>query len=169
MKPFEENEEVVGDNQGREEEVERKEEMGSAIEDEEGEEGIKVTMGKAEKAPSKEEVAMHMVNHIPFRSWCNHCVRGKAHGNPHKRRKVKELENREPIVSVDYAFMHDNQGEKEEKGMPIMVIKDRRTRIMRARVVPQKGGHSYGIKVLSGVIESLGHSKIILKSVKDQR
>ena len=45
-----------------------------------------------------------------------------------------------------------------------MVIKDRRTKVIRARVVPQKGNHAYGIKVLSGVIESLGHLKIILKS-----
>ena len=73
-------------------------------------------------------------------------------------------ETREPIVSVDYMFTHDNQGEGEEKGMPIMVVKDRKTRIIRARVVPQKGNHWYGIKVLSGIVESLGHSKVILKS-----
>ena len=48
--------------------------------------------------------------------------------------------------------------------MPIIVIKDRKTRIIRARVVPQKGNHAYGIKVVSGVIESLGHSRVILKS-----
>ena len=45
-----------------------------------------------------------------------------------------------------------------------MVIKDRKIRTIRARVVPQKGNHWYGIKVLTGVLESLGHSKIILKS-----
>ena len=33
--------------------------------------------------------------------------------------------------------MHDNQAEGDERGMPIMVIKDRNTRIIRARVVPQ--------------------------------
>ena len=67
-------------------------------------------------------------------------------------------------MSVDYTFMHDNQAESEEKGMPVMVIKDRSTRIIRARVVIQKGSHWCSIKVLSGVIESLGHSKVILKS-----
>ena len=130
----------------------------------EEEEGIEVKVGKAKKGPSKEEVARHMVNHIPFRSWCSHCVKGKAHGNQHRRRKVVKDEIREPIVSVDYMFMHDNQGEGEERGMPIMVVKDRKTRVIRARVVPQKGNHGYGIKVLSGVIESLGHSRVILKS-----
>jgi len=105
-----------------------------------------------------------VVNRIPFRSWCSHCVKGKANCNPHRRRKTIDEESREPIVSVDYMLMHDSQGEGEEKGMPIMVIKDRKTRTIRARVVPQKGNHWYGIKILSGVIESLGHSKIILKS-----
>ena len=68
-------------------------------------------------------------------------MKGKAHGNQHRRRKTMEDEAREPIVSVDYMFVHDNQGEGEEKGMPIMVVKDRKTRIIRARVVPQKGNH----------------------------
>ena len=90
------------------------------------EEGNAVKVGKMEKAPSKEEVARHMVNHVPFRSWCVHCVKGKAHGNQHRRRKAIEGETREPVVSVDYMFMHDNQGEGEEKGMPIMVVKDRK-------------------------------------------
>ena len=71
-----------------------------------------------------------------------------------------EGEEREPVISVDCMFMHDNQGEGEERGMPIMVIKDRKTKIIRARVVPQKGNHGYGIKVLSGVVESLGHSML---------
>jgi len=51
--------------------------------------------------------------------------------------------------------------------MPIMVSKDRRTRIIRARVVPQKGSHWYGIQVFSGVVESLGHPEVILKSVQE--
>ena len=128
------------------------------------EEGVAVKIGKNEEVPTKEEVKTHMVNHIPFRSWCSHCVKGKAHSNPHRRTKAIEGGIREPVVSVDYMFMHDNQGEGEENGMPIMVVIDRKTRIIRARVVPQKGNHGYGIKVLTGVLESLGQSKVILKS-----
>ena len=137
MRPFE-HEEGEGGNQEKGNLEREKEEEDEAISVEE-EEGIEVRVGKTEKAPTKEEVAMHMVNHIPFRSWCSHCVKGKAHGNQHKRRKGVELEDREPIVSVDYMFMHDNQGEGEEKGMPIMVVKDRKTWIIRARVVPPEG------------------------------
>ena len=165
MRPFEQ-EEGEGDNQDRDssDKEDKDKEGGDEAISLEEEEGIAVQVGKAEKAPSKEEVARHMVNQSPFRSWCVHCIKGKALGSPLRRRKAIESGNREPIVSVDYMFMHDNQGESEEKGMPIMVIKDRKTRMVRARVVPQKGNHAYGIKVLSGVLESLGHSKVILKS-----
>ena len=82
MRPFEDEEakvdnrsdnagEQVGDNQGEGSAVGKDEEEDGAISEEEEEEGIKVAIGKAERAPSKEEVAMHMVNHIPFRSRCS--------------------------------------------------------------------------------------------------
>ena len=111
-----------GDNLDREKE---RDEEAIRVEEEEG---IEVKVRKLEKAPTKEEVAMHRVNHIPFRSWCSHCVKGKAHGNQRRRRKTMEEEVREPVVSVDYMLMHDNQGEGEEKGMPIMVVKDRKNK-----------------------------------------
>ena len=34
--------------------------------------------------PSTREVEEHMVTHMPFRSWCSHCVRGKAKGRHHR-------------------------------------------------------------------------------------
>ena len=54
-----------GDNQERESAVQEDEEKDEAISVEE-EEGAMVRIGKAERAPSKEEVATHMVNNIPF-------------------------------------------------------------------------------------------------------
>ena len=74
------------------------------------------------------------------------------------------MDDREPVVSINYMYMTDNQKEGEEKGMPIIVLKDRKTRVIRARLVPRKGVNGYAVKVVSGILESLGHSKIILKS-----
>jgi hypothetical protein len=99
MRPFDDDEERVGsrgsnvgehrrDNQREGSEVGKDEEENLTISEGEEEEGIKVAIRKTERAPSTEEVAMHMVNHIPFRSWCSHCVKGRAHGNQHRRRKV---------------------------------------------------------------------------------
>ena len=77
----------AGDDKRIESEADEGGEKDGAISEGEDEEGIKVTIGKAERAPSKDEVAMHMVNHIPYRSWYRHCVKGKAHSNQHRRKK----------------------------------------------------------------------------------
>ena len=34
--------------------------------------------------PTAEEYEAHRVDHLPYRSWCPHCVNGKATGRPHK-------------------------------------------------------------------------------------
>ena len=53
----------------------------------------------------------------------------------------------------------------DEKGMPILVIKDRKTKYMTAHMVPRKGGHPYAIDRLTQDIDNiLGYRKIALKS-----
>jgi hypothetical protein len=51
--------------------------------------------------PSKEDVDSHMVTHIPYRSWCDHCVRGRAVNDHHQ--KGKSEESSVPVISIDYA------------------------------------------------------------------
>ena len=34
--------------------------------------------------PSRQEALEHNCTHIPFRSWCPHCVRGKAKSDHHR-------------------------------------------------------------------------------------
>ena len=34
--------------------------------------------------PSEAEVEQHELTHLPFRSWCRHCVRAKGKENPHR-------------------------------------------------------------------------------------
>ena len=36
-------------------------------------------------APTPKEVEQHNVTHLPFRSWCRHCVRGRAESHPYFR------------------------------------------------------------------------------------
>ena len=35
---------------------------------------------------SKEEYDAHLLTHLPFRSWCDHCVKGKAVDDAHRPR-----------------------------------------------------------------------------------
>ena len=116
--------------------------------------------------PTKEEVDNHMTTHVPFRSWCPHCVRGKSKGLAHRR---QAHEHEIPTLAVDYMFMTDSQNEGEETGMPILVSKDIvngncGTGMISARIVPQKGVHAYAVKQLSQDIGNLGHPSLIFKS-----
>ena len=44
----------------------------------EDEEGREPKVMRAPKAVPKEERDAHEATHLPFRSWCRHCVRGRA-------------------------------------------------------------------------------------------
>ena len=48
--------------------------------------------------PSAEEVAEHRVDHIPYRCWCPHCVRGRGYGEQHR----SGVEGTIPTVAADY-------------------------------------------------------------------
>ena len=42
------------------------------------------------KLPSQEEIRTHELTHLPYRSWCVHCVRGKGKSMAHRRREDDE-------------------------------------------------------------------------------
>ena len=48
------------------------------------EEGRRPLFRKSENQPSSQEVEEHMKTHIPFRSWCAHCIRGRRRNSPHR-------------------------------------------------------------------------------------
>jgi hypothetical protein len=50
--------------------------------------------------PSRAEIELHMLTHLPFRSWCEHCVRGR--GESVKHEKVEELPE-QPEVHMDFS------------------------------------------------------------------
>ena len=71
MKPFNpDEEEAAGEREG------------------EPEEARKAKGTRAPTKPSKEEVDEHMLTHLPFRSWCPHCVRGNQRGNRTRRQRT---------------------------------------------------------------------------------
>ena len=137
-------------------------------EDSEGEEEGQESKGlNAPTRPSQEELDDHMRTHIPFRSWCPHCVKGQGQNQPHKQGQGES--GLIPIVCMDYMFMNSSgkepkEGEEEEKGMPTLVIKDESTKVIEAHIVPRKGGNNHAITTVVNVLNSLGHKKIILKS-----
>ena len=73
----------------------------------EGETGTrKPTVMPSPEQPTEAEIREHEVTHLPPRSWCPHCVRGRAVNAPHHARSGEAREtHRLPTLSVDFFFM----------------------------------------------------------------
>ena len=92
-----------------------------------------------------------MAGHVPFRSWCKHCVMGRAKDDPHFKGLDEAREV--PRVGTDYMWLHENAAETRERqkkelegieessieSMPIIIKKDEESTTIMAEVLPRKG------------------------------
>ena len=77
--------------------------------------------------PSKKEVEEHERTHLPFRSWCEHCVNGKAKSHPHFKKDEEEIGI--PTISWDYFYMKDEEEEDGEADEGERGMKSQRQRL----------------------------------------
>ena len=113
------------------------------------------------RVPTQAEVDEHNMTHLPYRSWCTHCVRGRGEAHPHRNSGDEERDV--PELHMDYCFM----GKVDEKAQPILVVKERDTRMMCSMLVGEKGAvDEHVIKRIIAFIQELGYesAKIVLKS-----
>lgn len=95
--------------------------------------------------PTPDEVRAHNKTHLPFRSWCPHCVNGKAQGHPHFRGDTRD-DHDVPTISIDYSFLtsqesvSDESDESVNHSMPILCYTDDHRGTVYADVVPNKRG-----------------------------
>jgi hypothetical protein len=148
------------------------EEDKDADQDVEDFEEAKVRAKIAPKAPTKQERLDHDATHLPYRSWCKHCVRGRGRNTPHRAAKDEKEENQVCKVSMDYFFL----GQKDEEAgrNPLIVMLEEETGNRYARAVPQKGlGESnemeWLIKDMHEELKNWGHpggagNALIMKS-----
>ena len=85
------------------------------------------------KLPSAAEVREHQLTHLPYRSWCPVCVKGRGREADHRRRPHDE--QGVPEYHLDYCFPGDEKGEK----LTILIIVERYTKMKKGIVVPSKG------------------------------
>ena len=121
-------------------------------EEEEVEEGAPAKPLRSPSAPSRQEMLEHSLTHVPFRSWCIHCVRGKCKSSKHSSTGGTE-ESAVPIVGFDYAFLSDrnirrpeddDDQEQSQEGssdsvVKVLVAHDSKSKTCAAIPVPQKG------------------------------
>ena len=73
------------------------------------EEGSKAEVVRIPEEPTKQEWEEHMTTHVPYRSWCPYCVRGRGRSDQH-RKGTKEPEKRLLTISMDYAYLNTEEG-----------------------------------------------------------
>ena len=122
--------------------------------------------------PTRKMIEDHEVSHIPFRSWCTACVRGRAKSAGHRRIKDRDVEV--STFSVDYGFF-GSPGETPlqsvaGKDLPVLIAYDRKSGGIFAHPVPHKGlmkddkVDDYPVKVLAKDLDRLGYKKVNGKS-----
>ena len=62
----------------------------NADELDESEEGLRAKPVWQPIQPTKKEIQEHELTHIPYRSWCVHCVKARARSNPHRDANTEE-------------------------------------------------------------------------------
>ena len=113
------------------------------------------------RLPSQEEVRFHSLTHLPYRSWCAHCVRGRGREMDHRKRPAGE--EGVPEYHLDYCFPGDEEGQK----LVVLAVVERYSRMKKMAVVPSKGSMGeYATKMVLSLIEECGDkdSTVILKS-----
>ena len=145
----------------------------AAEEDGVEEEGRKAVGIKGPKRVSKEEREEHNKTHLPYRSWCEICVKARGRKRQH-RRMEKESDQLEavPRVSMDYLFMTEE--DRLASKNPIIVMTDESTgmkcsRLLTKKGIGQDGENDWFILEACAELKSWGHAggeggHIILKA-----
>ena len=106
--------------------------------------------------PTAEERRMHELTHLPFRSWCKHCVKGRGKEKPCKKQPGEE--GGAPELHVDFMFMGEPEGGRT---LTLLVAKERRTRMVMVSVIPKKSSGEFAAKRVLAFMKEIGVDKKI--------
>ena len=119
-------------------------------------------MPTAPVRPNREEVDTHEAGgHAVHRNWCNHCVAARVMENPHYRATDDgdEPHNLATIIS-DYGYM----GEEDKDSIPLLIIKDSKSKRCWATVVDAKGATEFAVGFYISVLKELGYRRVLVKN-----
>ena len=63
------------------------------------------------RIPTKAEIAAHNVTHLPYRSWCSHCVAARRNNSGHRSVAPSSSSNALPLIVADYCYIRDIKDE----------------------------------------------------------
>ena len=106
---------------------------------------------------SKEEFDAHQLTHLPFRSWCDHCVRGKASDDAHRPRK--DTVKGESRWGMDYFFLA--RGDDPQHAKAVLNCLDMPSGAVFAAMVV-KGGDPYALAVATEALKFTGRTRVTI-------
>ena len=137
--------------------------MEADIEDIEEEEARLPKLPHDPGRPTKRELREHLPLHWPFRSWCRHCVMGRAVSSPHKSRTDDDREfgrGRIPTLSLDHCFLGSEESEESAHRNPFLVLYDNETEAIFAVAVASKASKPWIVEHVKKVIYELGYDQL---------
>ena len=138
------DETLMGDGKG-----ERQEKGGADIDDEAGERKAKKMQDPL--LPSEAEVKDHEITHLPYRSLCRHCVRGRGREFPHTK---NEGQVSMPELHADLCFLGD-EGESGNT-VPVVVVRERTTKMTLAAAIPVKSTGTHVARRIAAFMKEIG-------------
>ena len=106
-------------------------------------------------APSPEEVLLHNLTHLPFRSWCSTCVKAKS------RESHALPSSTQPVIQLDYSFMTSESDPTTQ--VTLLNAVDVTTKLGMSCVVPRKGRSRYAKAELKRFIFEVGRTYGLLQ------
>ena len=100
--------------------------------------------------PSKAEREMHELTHVPFRSWCEHCVRGRGEGVRHEAGKEMPEQTE---VHMDFFFVGD---EDQNEKLAVLAARERTTRMTMSTVAPSKEERQFLARRVQEFLREIG-------------
>ena len=113
----------------------------------------------APKQPSKEDVARHNLNHLPYRSWCPHCVASRRPNSSHRTRKSAAGRSL-PLFCADYAYVR----KPDEDLQTMLVGKLYCSHNAFAAICDKKGPEDPVVPRLAEFLHSSGVTHLVYKS-----
>ena len=124
------------------------------------------SIAERDRGPSAEQMRVHRLTHNPFRSWCPQCVAGRAKIWPHFSQEASDHGGVQTIC-FDYCFLRDHPG---GESVPVLVGREKKTKMMLALVVPFKGGGvAWLVRQVLRDLRKMGvRGKVVLKSDQEK-
>ena len=75
--------------------------------------GVAQKTARSPSMPTAKDVEDHDLTHCPYRSWCDHCVKGQAKDDGHSTIKGDLADSSVVRVALDYCFFQEGLSTKD--------------------------------------------------------